>query len=130
MLTAAAYDHHLEQLLHRVQQLHELMTSQGIPYRIVGGMAVFIHVFDRDPLRARLTADVDAAIRRADLPAVIAPQQRLAGRIATSQAWTCWWRLMLLAPARRCISGATNLLKGPILLASAHLSLLSPTWFS
>jgi phage gp16-like protein len=43
-------------------------------------MAVFIHVFERDPLRARLTSDVDAAIDRVDLPSVIAAA-RVAGWI-------------------------------------------------
>ena len=71
MLTAAAYDIHVEQLFGRIRQLHSILNEAGVPYRIVGGMAVFIHVFERDPLRARLTADVDAAIARADLPAVI-----------------------------------------------------------
>lgn len=72
MLTATAYDTHVEQLFERVQQLHSLLTTAGVPYRIVGGLAVFIHVFERDPLRARLTADVDAAVHREHLPAVIA----------------------------------------------------------
>jgi hypothetical protein len=72
MLTATAYDTHVEQLFDRVQQLHRILDAKGIPYRIVGGLAVFIHVSERDPVRARLTADVDAAIRRQDLPAVIA----------------------------------------------------------
>lgn len=71
MLTATAYDTHVEQLFNRIQQLHTLLTAAGVPYRIVGGMAVFIHVFERDPVRARLTADVDAAIDRSHLPAVI-----------------------------------------------------------
>jgi hypothetical protein len=72
MLTATAYDTHVEQLFDRVQQLHRILKAAGIRYRIVGGLAVFIHVSERDPIRARLTADVDAAIRREDLPAVIA----------------------------------------------------------
>lgn len=71
MLTAAAYDTHVEQLFDRIQQLHSVLTTAGIPYRIVGGMAVFIHVFERDPLRARLTSDVDAAIDRPHLASVI-----------------------------------------------------------
>jgi hypothetical protein len=71
MLTATAYDTHVEQLFDRIQQLHSLLTGAGIPYRIVGGMAVLIHVFERDPLRARLTPDVDAAIERKDLAAVV-----------------------------------------------------------
>src|ERR1019366_817561 len=71
MLTATAYDTHVEQLFDRIQQLHSLLTAAGVPYRIVGGMAVFIHVFERDPLRARLTSDVDAAIDRPHLTSAI-----------------------------------------------------------
>lgn len=71
MLTATAYDNHVEQLFDRIRQLHSILTAAGVPYRIVGGMAVFIHVSERDPLRARLTADVDAAIEREFLPTVI-----------------------------------------------------------
>jgi hypothetical protein len=71
MLTAVAYDTHVEQLFERMQQFHSLLTAARIPYRIVGGMAVFIHVFERDPLRARLTSDVDAAIDRRHLASII-----------------------------------------------------------
>jgi hypothetical protein len=71
MLTAAAYDTHVEQLFDRMRQFHSLLTAAAIPYRLVGGMAVFIHVYERDPLRARLTSDVDAAIDRPHLPSVI-----------------------------------------------------------
>ena len=42
MLTASVYDTHVEQLFDRIQQLHHLLTEAGVPYRIVGGMAVFI----------------------------------------------------------------------------------------
>ena len=35
------------------------LHSAHIPYRIVGGLAVFIHVFEREPIKARLTSDVD-----------------------------------------------------------------------
>ncbi|MBI2689803.1 MAG: hypothetical protein HYX27_26140 [Acidobacteria bacterium] len=76
MLTATAYDTHVEQLFDRVQQLHSLLTAAGVPYRIVGGLAVFIHVSQRDPLRARLTSDVDAAIDRRYLPVVIEAAQK------------------------------------------------------
>jgi hypothetical protein len=77
MLTATAYDTHVEQLFARVQQLHRILSEAGIPYRIVGGLAVFIHISERDLLRARMTADVDAAIRRAGLPNVIAVAKRV-----------------------------------------------------
>jgi hypothetical protein len=71
MLTATAYDTHVEQLFERVEQLHSLLSAAGVPYRIVGGLAVFLHVSERDPLRARLTADVDAAVHRECLPAIV-----------------------------------------------------------
>ncbi len=71
MLTATAYDTHVEQLFERVHQLHALLTSAGVPYRIVGGLAVFMHGSECDPLRARMTADVNAAIDRDCLPAII-----------------------------------------------------------
>ena len=72
MLTAAAYDIHVEQLLGRMRRFHKALTAAGIPYRIVGGMATFIHVYAQDSGKARLTDDVDAAIERADLPRIIA----------------------------------------------------------
>ncbi len=72
MLTATAFDHHVEQLFDRIKQLHSLLTTAGIPYRIVGGMAVFMHVSERDPLRARLTADVERGLWKGDtFPTVI-----------------------------------------------------------
>lgn len=72
MLTAAAYDIHVEQLLGRMRRFHEALTAAGIPYRIVGGLATFIHVYAQDSGKARLTDDVDAAIERSDLPRIIA----------------------------------------------------------
>jgi len=72
MLTAAAYDIHVEQLLARMRQFHAALDGAGIPYRIVGGLATFIHVYARDSGKARLTDDVDAAVSRSDLPRIIA----------------------------------------------------------
>jgi hypothetical protein len=76
MLTARAYDIHLEQLFDRIRQLHAVVEAAGVPYRLVGGMAVYLHVFEQDPVQARTTADVDAAIRREHLPAVIDAAER------------------------------------------------------
>ncbi len=52
MLTAAAYDIHVEQLLQKMRRFHATLNAAGIPYRIIDGLAVFIHVFEKDPLRA------------------------------------------------------------------------------
>src|SRR5258706_12480013 len=71
VLTAAAYDIHVEQLLERMLRFHAAMEATGIPYRIVGGLAAFIHVYEREPIKARLTQDVDAGVARDDLPRII-----------------------------------------------------------
>jgi hypothetical protein len=71
MLTAAAYDIHVEQLQERMQRFHTAMEAAGIPYRIIGGLATFIHVYERQPIKARLTQDVDAGVARDDLPRII-----------------------------------------------------------
>jgi len=76
MLTAAAYDIHVEQLLERMRRFHAALGGAGIPYRVIGGMGVFIHVSERDPEKARLTADVDAGIRREDLPRIITAAEK------------------------------------------------------
>src|SRR5437016_9023975 len=72
MLTAAAYDIHVEQLLERMRRFHTAMDAAGIPYRIIGGLATFIHVYERQPIKARSTQDVDAGVARLDLPRIIA----------------------------------------------------------
>ena len=67
MLTIAAYDEHVEKLFEVVKRMAEMMQSAGIEYRLVGGLAVFLHVKERSPMAARVTNDVDVAIDRADL---------------------------------------------------------------
>ena len=76
MLTAAAYDIHVEQLLERMLRFHAVMEAAGIPYRIVGGLATFIHVYERQPIKARLTQDVDAGVARNDLQRIIQAAKR------------------------------------------------------
>jgi hypothetical protein len=72
MLTARAYDLHLQQLFETLQRFHAAMDAAGLSYRIVGGVAAFFHVYDREPVKARSTGDVDAAVARTDLPRIIA----------------------------------------------------------
>ena len=71
MLTIAAYDHHVEQLLETVRRLAQALARAGIEYRIVGGVAAFLHVAERDPLAARSTRDVDIVVDRAQLSAIV-----------------------------------------------------------
>src|SRR4051812_1249730 len=67
MITATAYDIHVEKLFDRMRIVHQALSAARLPYRIVGGMAVFMQVADREPDRARLTKDVDVGVNRADL---------------------------------------------------------------
>jgi len=67
MITARFYHTHMEQLFERLKRLHAAFESAGIEYRVVGGLAVFIHVSLRKPGRGRSTEDVDIAIDRKEL---------------------------------------------------------------
>jgi hypothetical protein len=67
MITARAYDTHMEQLFERLKRLHAAFDSAGIEYRVIGGMAVFFRVSLRRPGRGRSTEDVDIAVDRKEL---------------------------------------------------------------
>jgi hypothetical protein len=78
VLTISAYDRHVEQLFDVLTRLAKAFAQAGIEYRVVGGVAVFLHVHERDPLAARTTRDIDLVVDRADL-ARIAEAVRSAG---------------------------------------------------
>jgi hypothetical protein len=67
MVTFAAYDKDVEQLYEVMGRLSKALDQAGIEYRVVGGMAVYVHVKARHEKKARLTNDVDVAVRREDL---------------------------------------------------------------
>ena len=67
MLANTLFYAEVDQLLSVVDRLGRLMQDAGIPYQLVGGMAVFLHVRAVSEENARLTNDVDVAIRRTDL---------------------------------------------------------------
>lgn len=71
MLSIAAYDRHVEQLLDTVRRVVQALSRAGIDYRVVGGVAVFLHVHARDPGAARSTRDLDIAVDRAQLGDII-----------------------------------------------------------
>ena len=71
VVSVAAYDRHVEQLLETVRRLAQALTLAGIDYRIIGGVAVFLHVHERAPPgAARSTRDVDIAVDRAAVQAI------------------------------------------------------------
>jgi hypothetical protein len=67
MTTLHAYDNHVENLFEIIGRIKALMDAAQVDYRVIGGMAIYLHVHARDPRRARLTDDVDVSIRREDL---------------------------------------------------------------
>ena len=69
VLINAHYEKHVDQLVELAGRFAAALSQAGIEYRIVGGFAVYLHVNKVDPLAARLTRDIDAAIKRTDLEA-------------------------------------------------------------
>jgi hypothetical protein len=67
VLVNTSYESQVERLREVTKRLAVALETAGIPYRIVGGFAVFWHVDGIDPLAARLTRDVDVAVDRAHL---------------------------------------------------------------
>jgi len=78
VITIAAYDRHAEQITAVLTRLRDALAEARIEYRLVGGLAVFFHVHERDPLAARATCDLDIAVDRRDLDAIAsaAPPRR------------------------------------------------------
>lgn len=54
--------------LHRIT---EPLENSGIPYELIGGLAVFLHVEKIDPASSVLTRDIDVMIHRSDLSRII-----------------------------------------------------------
>jgi hypothetical protein len=72
MIDATVLDRHVDQLFEVMERLHAALTKAGIPYRIVGGMAVYFQVLERERSAARFTQDVDVAVNRSDLKKIAA----------------------------------------------------------
>lgn len=75
MLVNTLFENKVEQLYDVTVRLASVLENAGIPYQIVGGLAVFSHVDAVDPLGARLTRDVDIAVDRARLDEIVAAAQ-------------------------------------------------------
>lgn len=76
MLLNTTFENLVDQILDTAKRFGEVLESAGIPYRVIGGLAAFLHVDGVDPLKARLTRDVDVAIDRGrleEIRAVVEP---------------------------------------------------------
>lgn len=87
MITIRTVDEYFEQMFDLARRVHAALTEADVEYRIVGGVAVFLHINRLDPLAARLTPDVDVAIDRKDLETIAAIAGKHGFRYADG-AWT------------------------------------------
>ncbi|HLN03734.1 MAG TPA: hypothetical protein VK335_30890 [Bryobacteraceae bacterium] len=71
MLALTAFDKFVEQLFEVMKRFTGALSQAGIEYRLIGGMAAFLHVNVRNPIAARFTSDIDAAVSRSDLDSII-----------------------------------------------------------
>src|ERR1700732_4927214 len=65
------FENKVDQLFEVAGRLAKALSQAGIEYRVVGGFAAYMHVNEVEPMGARLTRDIDVAIDRADLDAII-----------------------------------------------------------
>ncbi len=64
------FETRVEQLFTLADVVERAFASAGIEYRVVGGLATFLYVEEREPDAGRLTKDIDIIVRREDLEAI------------------------------------------------------------
>lgn len=64
MLANTIFEDAVEKIFDVTKRFASALEAADIPYQVVGGLAVFVHVDARDPMAARLTKDVDVSIDR------------------------------------------------------------------
>jgi hypothetical protein len=67
VLTNTIFEDRVERIFDIAKRFASAMEQAGLPYRVIGGLCAFIHVDRIDPIKARLTRDVDVAVDRAHL---------------------------------------------------------------
>jgi hypothetical protein len=70
------FEEHLFALVGALERIALPLASEGVPYEMIGGGAVMVHVNRVDPSAVRNTKDIDIMIHRADLERVIETAQR------------------------------------------------------
>jgi hypothetical protein len=64
------FEKRVEQLFELAGVVERIFVSAGLNYRVVGGLAAYLYVEEREPDAGRLTKDIDIAVRREDLAAI------------------------------------------------------------
>ncbi|HVP46093.1 MAG TPA: hypothetical protein VMT32_05900 [Bryobacteraceae bacterium] len=70
MLINAHYEKQVDQIVDLARRFAAALSEARVEYRIVGGLAVYLHVNEIDALAARLTRDIDASVKRADIETI------------------------------------------------------------
>jgi hypothetical protein len=70
------FEERLFNLVGILQRITGPLAAANLPYEVVGGLAVLIHVEEADPTHSVLTRDVDIMIRRPDLDRVISVAEK------------------------------------------------------
>ena len=64
------FETRVEQLFTLADVVERAFASAGLDYRVVGGLAAYLYVEEREPDAGRLTKDIDITVRRTDLDAI------------------------------------------------------------
>jgi hypothetical protein len=57
----------VERLFDLAGLVEKIFSAAGLEYRVVGGLAAYLYVEEREPDAGRLTKDIDIVVRREDL---------------------------------------------------------------
>ena len=61
------FEERVQSLFNLAELVERAFHSGGLDYRVVGGLAAYLYVEDKEPDAGRLTKDIDIAVRREDL---------------------------------------------------------------
>ncbi len=64
------FEARVEQLFALAELVERAFASAGLDYRVIGGLATYLYVEEREPDAGRLTKDIDIVVRREDLAAI------------------------------------------------------------
>ena len=64
------FEERVQNLFALAELVEKAFSTAGLDYAVVGGLAAYLYVEERDPDAGRLTRDIDIVVRRRDLPAI------------------------------------------------------------
>jgi hypothetical protein len=64
------FEERVDRLFDLAELVERIFSSSGLEYRVVGGLAAYLYVEEREPESGRLTKDVHIAVRREDLKSI------------------------------------------------------------